>query len=93
MQDFKDFKNEKSGGNGINPDIMNIITNLTAKYKGANENELWEAVYKEAMKGYKAGTLKTSDLDAFRSVIYPMLDDAKRKKLDDIISRLKKRDK
>ena len=45
------------------------------------------------MTGYMAGTLKTSDLDAFRSDIYPMLDDAKRKKLDEIISRLKKRDK
>ncbi len=94
MQDFKDFRNEKrETGGELNPDIMKMITDLTAKYKGADENKLWEAVYKEAMKGYKAGTLKTSDLDAFKSIIYPMLDDAKRKKLDEIILRLKKRDK
>ena len=57
---------------------------------GKGEADILRAIYKEAERGRKAGTLTDSDLDNFYAALYPMLDSAKRKKLEQVINKLKK---
>ena len=59
-------------------------------FEGKGEADILRAIYKEAERGRKAGTLTDSDLDNFYAALYPMLDSAKRKKLEQVINKLKK---
>ena len=93
MQDFNEFVNSgKKGENGgdLNSDIFNLINSLSGKFDGKSQNELMRAVYEEAKRGKKNGTLKNSDIDNFVSMLSPILDDEKRKMLYKIASELKK---
>lgn len=93
MQDFNEFaksdKNDNDEG-GLNSDIFNLINALSGKFDGKSQNELMRAVYEEAKRGKKNGTLKNSDIDNFVSMLSPILDDEKRKMLYKIASELKK---
>ncbi len=93
MQDFNEFANssKKGGSSGeINSDIFNLINSLSGKFDGKSQNELMRAVYEEAKRGKKNGTLKNSDIDNFVSMLSPVLDEEKRKMLYKIASELKK---
>lgn len=93
MQDFNEFANSgKKGENGgdLNSDIFNLINSLSGKFDGKSQNELMRAVYEEAKRGKKNGTLKNSDIDNFVSMLSPILDDEKRKMLYKIANELKK---
>lgn len=88
MEDFNDYaKNNRdvSGGN-----IFNLVNSLAAKYDGKNQNELLAAIYKEAQKGKRAGTLTNADIDNFAKMLSPLLDDKKRNMLGKIVNELKK---
>ena len=90
MQDFNSFVGDNSQNNGgVNDNLISLITSLATKYNNATETELLKAIYIEAEKGRKNGTLKDADLDKFYNVLAPMLDDKKRKKLDSVIQKLK----
>lgn len=80
----------KQGNANINPELLKMIGAITSKYNGASEKELWQAIYQEAKKGYKNGTLKERDIDTFASMVAPMLDGKKRAKLYEIVEKLKK---
>ena len=53
-------------------------------------DEAWEKAYAEAEKGRKNGSLSDADLDNFYNALAPMLDGAKRKKLEQVVKKLKK---
>ena len=63
---------------------------MAAAFDGKGEGDLLRAIYKEAEKGRKNGSLSDADLDNFYAALSPMLDGAKRKKLAFVISKLKK---
>ena len=63
---------------------------MAKAFEGKGEADILRAIYKEAEKGRKAGTLTDSDLDNFYAALYPMLDAARRKKLEQVINKLKK---
>lgn len=93
MQDFNEFANSGKKGNSggdLNSDIFNLINSLSGKFDGKSQNELMRAVYEEAKRGKKNGTLKNSDIDNFVSMLSPILDDEKRKMLYKIANELKK---
>ena len=98
MRKFSDFANGKGenvgGGNaergGQKGNILDLVTALAKEYDGKNADALLTAIYKEAKKGKKQGTLKNSDLDAFSSLIAPFLDDEKKKIMFRLIADLKK---
>ena len=93
MQDFNEFANSGKKGNSgedLNSDIFNLISSLSGKFDGKSQNELMRAVYDEAKRGKKNGTLKNSDIDNFVSMLSPILDDDKRKMLYKIANELKK---
>ena len=93
MDDFNSFVNhtdQREETNNAPPaDLSSLIRQLAGKYNGANEAELMQAIYKEAEKGRRNGTLSDADLDRFGNMLAPMLDDAKRRKLRQIIQKLK----
>ena len=93
MDDFNSFVNhtdQREVANNAPPaDLARLIRQLAGKYNGANEAELMQAIYKEAEKGRRNGTLSDADLDRFGNMLAPMLDDAKRRKLRQIIQKLK----
>lgn len=62
---------------------------LAAKYDGKNENVLLSDIYARAEEGKRNGTLTNEQIDAFYRQIEPMLDRAKKRKLQKIISQLK----
>ena len=91
MDDFNSFVNNNSEEiNGMNKDLVSLVTGLANKYNNASEEDLLKAIYAEAEKGRKNGTLKDSDIDRFAAVLSPLLDDKKRKKLQYVIQKLKK---
>ncbi len=96
MQDFNDYVNnhgsdqdQRNGANGYE-NIMNMVKGLAGKFDGKNQNELMRAIYEQAKKGKKEGTLKNSDIDNFVSMLAPMLDGSQKKLLYRIANELKK---
>ena len=83
-----------NGYNGTNNsqgvDLFKLVTTLSQKFDGKNQNELLKAVYQEAEKGKKNGTLTNEQIDTFVAILSPALDDKKRKLLKKIATELKK---
>ncbi len=93
MQDFNDFANNSQNnfnGGSNNSNIYNTISELAKKFDGKSQNELLEAIYQEALKGKRNGTLTNAEIDRFGMMLAPMLDDKKRKILEKVIRELKK---
>lgn len=93
MQDFNEYIKNQNRSNPESNDsgnIFNLVNSLAGKFDGKSQNDLMKAIYEEAKKGKKNGTLKNSDIDNFASMLSPLLDDKKRKMLYKIVEELKK---
>lgn len=88
MGDFANFNGGKKD-KSAKDDFMQEAANAAARYNGKNESELVGEIFARAAAGKKKGTLTNAEIDAFYQQIAPMLDGAKRKKLQKIIERLK----
>ena len=80
--------NNKSSNTPL--DLFKLVTSLAQKFDGKDQTELLRAIYEEAEKGKRNGTLNNAQLDTFESVLRPVLDDKKRKVLHKIVCELKK---
>ena len=99
MKDFKSYssqngkpgaQNGASGGSGDNLNATVDLANTIARaMNGKNERQILSAILSEAERGKRAGTLSNDDIDRFYTALSPMLDGAKRRKLKEIIERLK----
>lgn len=89
MKDFNSFSGEEKKQNASD-DAVDMAKMMAKAFEGKGEADILRAIYKEAERGRKAGTLTDSDLDNFYAALYPMLDSAKRKKLEQVINKLKK---
>ena len=89
MGDFANFNGGKNDSGSAKDDFMKEATAAAARYNGRNENELVGEIFARAAEGKKKGTLTNAEIDAFYKQISPMLDGAKRKKLQKIVERLK----
>lgn len=85
MKDFANFTGEGGGD-----DFIAEAGRIAARFDGKSENELLRAIYARAVEGKKNGTLTNAQIDAFCAQLAPMLDAAKRKKLQKIAEELKK---
>lgn len=85
-----DFNEYSKNSGGAPNDIFSIINNLASKYDGKGQTELIKAVYQEAEKGKRQGTLTNQDIDRFASTIAPFLDAKQRAMLNKIVKELKK---
>lgn len=98
MKDFKSYTPEDKG-NRENPsgaknagDInstVELAKILSKAMNGKSEGQLLKTIIDEAEKGKRAGTLTNADLDNFYTALSPLLDGIKRKKLKEVITRLK----
>ena len=90
MDNYNQYSNDGNNANGQGVDLFKLVTLLSQKFDGKNQNELLKAVYQEAEKGKRNGTLTNEQIDTFVAVLSPALDDKKRKLLKKIATELKK---
>ena len=94
MQDFNDFISNEQKNNtkkgSAEQNILNLVSSLAGKFDGKSQQELIKAIYEEARRGKKNGSLSNKDIDNFASMLSPILDDKKRKMLGKIVEELKK---
>lgn len=90
------FSSMKNGGNqnGANypkevNSALDLAKNLSSSMKGKSESQLIQNIISEAEKGKREGRLTNTDLDKFYNSLSPLLDPIKRRKLKEVISRLK----
>lgn len=87
MDDFANYKGGKK--NVAAEDLLKEAASAASRYNGANESQLIGEIFARAAAGKQSGTLSNEDIDAFYRQIAPMLDGAKRKKLQKLIDKLK----
>ena len=94
MQDFNEYvsnsQNNVQKPEGMDQNIFNMVSSLASKFDGKSQNELIMAIYNEAKKGKRQGTLSNADIDNFANMLLPMLDKEKSKMLKKIVQELKK---
>lgn len=71
-------------------DLFGIINNLAKEYDGRGQADLIKAVYREAEKGKRQGTLTNADIDRFAQTLAPFLDAKQKVMLNKIVKELKK---
>ena len=93
MQDFNAYANEgkKAAAQAAQEEAKSdaLAQQLARALAGKGEADILRAIYKEAERGRKAGTLTDEELDRFSAAIAPLLDAGKRKKLEQIVRKLK----
>lgn len=87
MDDFNSYA--KNSGD-MPQNLIDMVSGLAKKFDGKNQNDLLSAIYQEAKKGKRQGTLTNADIDNFAKTISPFLDDKKRAMLNRVIRELKK---
>lgn len=87
MKDFASYNGsaDKKGGD----DWSKEAQKYAAHYNGKNENELVRDIFAQAAEGKRNGTLTNEQIDAFFAQFAPMLDGAKKKKLQKLVNQLK----
>ena len=91
MQDFNSFVNAGGGEKDAGAEeFAKTAQDMARMFGGKSEGDMLRAILAEAERGRRAGTLSDAELDRFAATVSPMLDAAKRKKLAQIIARLKK---
>ena len=87
MKDFASFE----GGEGTNgsEEWLKEAQNFASAYAGKSDNDIMKAIYARAVEGKRNGTLTNEQIDAFYARFAPMLDGAKRKRLQKLVEQLK----
>ena len=92
MEDFNSYakNSNKNAKSDLDPNLINLLNSRAGKYDGKSQNELMMAIFEQAKKGKRAGTLTNKEIDDFAKMLSPFLDDSKRKMLNKIVNELKK---
>ena len=93
MEDFREYsknagKGEKGNANGGG--LFETVSRIAKNFDGKSQNDLIRAIFKEAEKGKRAGTLTNAEIDNFVALLSPALDFKKRAYLNKIAEDLKK---
>lgn len=92
---FSEYKNCKNRNNGNNQRINlekskeKLIKDFLSGYEGKSQEDLISEITKTAEKNRRDGNLTDKDLDDFKVMLTPYLNDEQRKILNDVISGLK----
>lgn len=105
MNDFKSYSNAKNGQTAQSPPLNDGNTSpnsqaqlnntvemakiISKAMNGKSTMQIMQTIISEAERGKREGTLTNADLDNFYTVLSPLLDGVKRKKLKQVIERLK----
>ncbi len=98
MKDFKSYSNERqdkqpdecAGGSAQSYNhTVELAKVLTKAMSGKNEGQILHTIIAEAERGKREGTLTNQDLDNFYTALSPLLDGIKKRKLREVIIKLK----
>ncbi len=102
MSDFKSYKptpddkpnggtatNKSSAGNANVENTVNLAKTLAQAFNGKSEGQIFQTIIAQAEQGKRDGTLTNADLDNFYRAVSPLVDGFKKKKLQQIINKLK----
>ncbi len=101
MKDFKSYSQDQPENHPSNtPDkgaessaaynnTVELAKVLTKAMSGKNETQILHTIIAEAERGKREGTLTNADLDNFYNALSPFVDGMKRRKLKEVINRLK----
>ena len=84
------YSKKNTDGGQIDQNIFNLVNSLSSRFDGKSQTELLSAIYEEAKKGKRQGTLSNQEIDNFALMLSPMLDDKQRKILKKVVAELKK---
>ena len=88
MKSFKTYTPKKEQKSSASAE--ELVAQLTAAYDGKSNAQMLKSVLAEAEKSKRAGTLSNAEIDAFYNAFAPMVDGSQRKKLQEIVEKLKK---
>ena len=98
MKDFKSYASEQpdkkpadenNGQTGAYNNTVELAKILSKAMNGKSESQILHTIITEAERGKREGTLTNQDLDNFYNMVSPMVDGFKRKKLKEVVTRLK----
>ena len=90
MNDFKSYKPPEDKGNSADFDnTVNLANQVVRAMNGKSQGQLWSTILAEAERGKREGRLTNADLDNFYNTVSPMVNGAQRKRLKEVIARLK----
>ncbi len=102
MRSFKDYqpngatKNTQTVGAGASSmgyelpqGAEEIVKRVVGKYEGQSSMEMMKNILVEAERAKREGTLTNEQIDGFYAQFSPMLNGIQRKKLQEIVARLK----
>ena len=92
MNDFKSYNPPEDKNDNDKTELNTTVdfANAIAKaMSGKSQGQLWQQILSEAERGKREGRLTNADLDNFYNTVSPMVDGFKRKKLKEVIAKLK----
>lgn len=95
MKDFKNYTPENNDKDKIPQNVNDINSvvefakSISQSMNGKSEGQLLRSIIAEAERGKREGRLTNADLDNFYNMVAPTVDGFKRKKLKEVISKLK----
>ena len=90
MNDFKSYKPPEDKRNRADLDsTVNLANQVVRAMNGKNQGQLWSTILAEAERGKREGRLTNADLDNFYNTVAPMVNGSQRKRLKEVITRLK----
>ena len=82
-------KNDNSAGGADLKQTTDMMAMMARAFGGKSEAQVFKTILAQAEEGKRNGTLTNADIDNFYNTVAPMLDGFRRKKLKEIIARLK----
>lgn len=95
MKDFKNYSNEHpekkpaEENQSTYNNTVELAKVLSKAMNGKSETQILHTIITEAERGKREGTLSNADLDNFYNALAPLLDGLKKRKLREVIMRLK----
>lgn len=85
----KGYANGGGNGEADLKQATDMMTMVAKAFNGKSEGQIFKTILAQAEEGKRNGTLTNADIDNFYNTVAPMLDGYKRKKLKEIIAKLK----
>lgn len=95
MKDFKSYSNEhpdkkpEQNSQSAYNNTVELAKILSKAMNGKSETQILHTIITEAERGKREGTLTNADLDNFYNALSPLIDGVKKRKLREVITRLK----
>lgn len=80
---------QSNGTLGGEQQAINLAATLARAFAGKSEGQILSTIIAQAEQGKRDGTLTNADLDNFYNTLAPLLDGFRKKKLQQVIAKLK----